>query len=72
MLKNALILSTVCASWLMAEANLATIDVNATDTTEIIKDIHGEDVKSADLSEALFITPPINNLNYGIILVWKK
>ena len=58
MLKNTLILSTVCASWLMAEANLATIDVNATDTTEIIKDIHGEDVKSADLSEALFKQTP--------------
>jgi len=59
MFQKSLILSAVCASVLLhAEVNLQAIDVNATTDTEVIKDIHGDDVKSADLAEALFRQSP--------------
>ncbi len=37
---------------------LGTIDVEAKIDTEVIKDVHGEDIKSADLGEALFKQSP--------------
>jgi len=37
---------------------LGTIDVEAKVDTEVIKDIHGEEIKSADLAEALFKQSP--------------
>jgi len=53
--KQGIALSLICAvSMHAAEVEMGTIDVNANVDTEIIKDIHGEDVKSADLAEALF------------------
>jgi len=52
-------LSFVCASILFAEeARLGTIDIEAGVDTEVIKDIHGEDIKSADVAEALFKQSP--------------
>ena len=57
--KGLIALSMVCASTLMAETlTIDDIDVNASIKTEVIKDIHGEDVKSADLAEALFKQSP--------------
>ena len=59
MLKKSLVLSTICAATLLhAEVGIQAIDVNATTDTEVVKDIHGEDVKSADLAEALFKQTP--------------
>jgi len=53
--KQAVTLSLICASSLWAEeVQMQTIDVNASIDSEVIKDIHGEDVKSADLADALF------------------
>jgi len=37
-----------------APIELGTIDVEAKVDTEVIKDVHGDDIKSADLGEALF------------------
>ncbi|MCF6205468.1 MAG: TonB-dependent receptor [Sulfurovum sp.] len=57
--KQAIALSFICAASLLAdEVQMQTIDVNASIDTEVIKDIHGEDVKSADLAEALFKQSP--------------
>jgi len=57
--KQAIALSFICAASLFAdEVQMQTIDVNANIDTEVIKDIHGEDVKSADLAEALFKQSP--------------
>ena len=59
MLKKSLILSAICASALLhAEVGIQAIDVNASTDTQVIKDIHAEDVKSADLAEALFKQTP--------------
>ena len=59
MLKKSLVLSTICASALLhAEVGLQAIDVNASTDAEVIKDIHGDEVKSADLAEALFKQTP--------------
>jgi iron complex outermembrane receptor protein len=41
-----------------AQVDLGIIDVEAKADTEIIKDVHGEDIKSADLAEALFKQSP--------------
>ncbi len=50
-----LYLSIACASMLYAnEINLGAIDVEETIEQEVVKDIHGEDIKSADVAEALF------------------
>jgi len=58
-LQRGIILSCSCAALLYgAEAELGTIDISADIDTEVIKDIHGEDVKSADLAEALFKQSP--------------
>jgi iron complex outermembrane receptor protein len=57
--KQAIALSLICASSLLAEeVQMQTIDVNASIDSEVIKDIHGEDVKSADLADALFKQSP--------------
>jgi len=57
--KQAIVLSLACAASLFAEeVTMQGIDVNASIDTEVIKDIHGEDVKSADLAEALFKQSP--------------
>ncbi len=51
--------SIACASMLYAnEINLGTIDVEETIEQEVVKDIHGEDIKSADVAEALFKQSP--------------
>ena len=54
-MKKGIYLSLVCALSLQAaQVELGTIDVEAKVDTEVIKDVHGEDIKSADLAEALF------------------
>ena len=64
MKKRVVALSLACVSSLMAaqEVTIQAIDVNASVDTEVIKDIHGEDVKSADLAEALFKATPTISL----------
>ncbi|RUM68895.1 MAG: TonB-dependent receptor, partial [Sulfurospirillum sp.] len=58
-MKKAVGLSLIYALTLYAaEAELGTIDVEAKTDTEVIKDVHGEDIKSADLAEALFKKSP--------------
>lgn len=53
-MKKTLYFSIICATALFAaEAELGTIDVEAKMDTEVIKDVHGEDVQSADVAEAL-------------------
>jgi iron complex outermembrane receptor protein len=57
--KQAIALSLICVSSLLAEeVQMQTIDVNASIDSEVIKEIHGEDVKSADLADALFKQSP--------------
>ena len=54
-----ILLSIVCATSLFgAEAQLGTIDVESTVDTEVVKDVHGDEIKSADLAEALFQQSP--------------
>ena len=58
-IKKVICLSFICAfSLYAAEAELGTIDVETKADTEVIKDVHGEDIKSADLAEALFKQSP--------------
>jgi len=58
-MKKAIYLSLVCSLSLQAEqVELGTIDVEAKADTEVIKDVYGEDIKSADLAEALFKQSP--------------
>ncbi len=58
-MKKGVYLSLVCALSLQAaQVELGTIDVEAKVDTEVIKDVHGEDIKSADLAEALFKQSP--------------
>ena len=58
-MKKGIYLSFVCALSLQAaQVELGTIDVEAKVDTEVIKDVHGEDIKSADLAEALFKQSP--------------
>jgi len=53
-MKKTLYFSIICATALFAaEAELGTIDVEAKMDTEVIEDIHGEDVQSADVAVAL-------------------
>jgi len=59
MTKGILSLWLACvASLYAAEVELGTIDVEAKIDTEVVKDVHGEDIKSADLAEALFKQSP--------------
>jgi iron complex outermembrane receptor protein len=54
-----LTLSLACATVLFAEqAEIGVIDVEAGVDSEVVKDVHGEDIKSADVSEALFEQSP--------------
>jgi len=58
-MRKGIYLSLACAvSIYAAEAELGTIDVEAKVDTEVVKDVHGEDIKSADLAEALFKQSP--------------
>ncbi len=54
-----ILLSIVCATSLFAaEAQLGTIDIESTVDTEVVKDVHGDEIKSADVAEALFKRVP--------------
>ena len=58
-LKTGILLSLACVLSLQAEqVEMGTIDVEAKVDTEVVKDVHGDDIKSADLGEALFKQSP--------------
>ena len=58
-MKRVITLSLVCTLGLMAaQVELEPITVEAQAGTEVIKDVSGEDIKSADLGEALFKQSP--------------
>ena len=58
-MKKAIYLSLACTLWInAAEVELETIHVDTKVDTEVIKDVSGEDIKSADLAEALFKQSP--------------
>ena len=58
-MKKIIVLSLACSMFIhAAEVKLETIDVKAKVDTEVIKDVRGEDIKSADLGEALFKQSP--------------
>ncbi len=57
--KYRLALSFVCAVSLYGEeAQLGTIEVEAQIDTEVVKDVHGDEIKSADVADALFRQVP--------------
>ena len=64
-MKKGIYLSLACSLWInAAEVELETINVSTQVDTEVIKDVSGEDIKSADLAEALFKqSPSISLLN---------
>ncbi|GIU01002.1 membrane protein [Sulfurovum sp. TSL6] len=54
-MKKGIYLSLACSLWMnAAEVELETINVATKVDTEVVKDVSGEDIKSADLAEALF------------------
>jgi len=54
-MKKGIYLSLACSLWIhAAEVKLETINVETSVESEVIKDVSGEDIKSADLGEALF------------------
>jgi len=58
-MKKGIYLSLACSLWInAAEVELETIHVDTKVDTEVIKDVSGEDIKSADLAEALFKQSP--------------
>jgi len=58
-IKAGIVLSLACAISLQAaQVEMGTIDVEAKVDTEVIKDVHGEDIQSADLAVALFKQSP--------------
>ncbi len=58
-MKKGIYLSLACSLWInAAEVELETINVSTQVDTEVIKDVSGEDIKSADLAEALFKQSP--------------
>ena len=58
-MRKIIYLSFACSLLLQAaQVELETINVEAKADTEVIKDVHGEDIKSADLAEALFKQSP--------------
>lgn len=58
-MKKGIYLSLACSLWIhAAEVALETISVETKVDTEVIKDVNGEDIKSADLGEALFKQSP--------------
>ena len=63
-IKTGIYLSLVCTLSLQAaQVELGTIDVEAKVDIEVIKDVHGDDIKSADLAEALFKQSPSISLS---------
>jgi len=59
MIRKGMVLVWVGTSWMCATSiDLGTIDVEAKADTQIIKDVNGVDIKSADLGEALFKQSP--------------
>jgi len=53
-MKKAIYLSLACSLWInAAEVELETIQVDTKVDTEVIKDVSGEDLKSADLRHFL-------------------
>ena len=62
-MKRFIYISIVCATLTYGdEVNLGTIEVEASLEKEVVKDIHGEDIKSADIAEALFKKSPAISL----------
>ncbi|MEN8251776.1 MAG: TonB-dependent receptor, partial [Bacteroidota bacterium] len=58
-MKKVIVFSLACSLWInAAEVELETIHVDTKVDTEVIKDVSGEDIKSADLAEALFKQSP--------------
>lgn len=58
-MRKTVYLSFACSLLLQAaQIELETINVEAKVDTEVIEDVHGEDIKSADLAEALFKQSP--------------
>jgi len=58
-MKKTLYFSIICATALYAaEAELGTIDVEAMVDTEIVEDVAGEDIRSADVADALMKQSP--------------
>ncbi|MDQ7046748.1 MAG: TonB-dependent receptor [Sulfurovum sp.] len=58
-MKKAIYLSLACSLWIQAaQIELETINVETKVDTEVIQDVRGEDIKSADLGEALFKQSP--------------
>ncbi len=58
-MKKGIYLSFVCAvSLYAAEAELGTINVEAKVDTEVVEDVHGDDIRSADVAEALMKQSP--------------
>ena len=58
-MRKSLYFSIACASVLFAaEAELGTIDVEAQVDTEVVKDVHGDDIRSADVADALMKQSP--------------
>lgn len=58
-MKKGIMLSFVATlSMYAAPVELGTIDVEANVDTEVVKDVYGEDIKSADMGEALFKQSP--------------
>lgn len=58
-MKKIIVLSLIATLCIQAEqVELGTIDVELNKGTEVIKDVSGEDIKSADLAEALFKQSP--------------
>ncbi len=54
-MKKGIYLSLACSLWInAAEVELETINVATKVDTEVVKDVSGEDIKSADVGEALF------------------
>jgi len=63
MIKNIISISIVCAGFLYGdEVNLGTIEVTESIEREVVKDIHGDEIKSADVAEALFRNSPTVSL----------
>ena len=58
-MKRPIALFWVCSLWMYADTTqLESITVETNIKTQVIKDVHGEDIKSADLGEALFKQSP--------------
>ncbi|MFK5976283.1 MAG: TonB-dependent receptor [Sulfurovum sp.] len=63
-MKKTIYLSIACSLWLQAvEVELETIHIETKVGSELIKDVRGEDIKSADLGEALAKHSPSVSLN---------